>query len=415
MSRPLCFYFVILISSRLNFGLFVTELSYHEDVKLYSARGFVCFSIMGLFFVIGQKRSKLLVHNGHLHSIHRVNQKSVAWRCTKWYTLKCGGRVHTTTRHKTGICYSFIVFFAVFFSYQIVISIFFFFILAGSITKETAHCHAPIPAEVKVKKVLEDVRKKARNSRENRLNIVAGAVAGVTPQVSAALPTLANMRKLVDRTRKGCSAAPINPQSTQDLVIPDDYKITQRNEDFLVQNSMDDDGHRLLIFTTKRNLRVLSRCEHWLCDGTFQTVPLVFFQLYTVHGLHDTKTFPLIYILTENKKKQTYIRALRIIATLRRNLAPKRVICDFELAFLLALSEVFPDADVQGCFFHFGQCLWRSLQSLGLAERYISDEDFSLHVRIIVFWFIFVFYFRLFHVVFFLGSIPPSVGVCSSG
>ena len=34
-----------------------------------------------------------------------------------------------------------------------------------------------------------------------------------------------------------------------------------------------------------------------------------------------------------------------------------------------------------GCFFHFGQCIWREIQSLGLQNKYINDEKFRINVK----------------------------------
>ena len=45
---------------------------------------------------------------------------------------------------------------------------------------------------------------------------------------------------------------------------------------------------------------------------------------------------------------------------------------DFELAAIRAFQNTFPMATITGCMFHFGQCVWRKLQS-GFAQRY-RDE-----------------------------------------
>lgn len=34
-----------------------------------------------------------------------------------------------------------------------------------------------------------------------------------------------------------------------------------------------------------------------------------------------------------------------------------------------------------GCLFHFGQCVWRQVQSQGLQHRYVNDESFRLAVN----------------------------------
>ena len=34
-----------------------------------------------------------------------------------------------------------------------------------------------------------------------------------------------------------------------------------------------------------------------------------------------------------------------------------------------------------GCLFHFGQCLWRQIQSLGLQTKYTNDDKFRVNVK----------------------------------
>ena len=34
-----------------------------------------------------------------------------------------------------------------------------------------------------------------------------------------------------------------------------------------------------------------------------------------------------------------------------------------------------------GCLFHFGQCVWRQVQALGLQIKYQEDKPFNLSVR----------------------------------
>ena len=54
----------------------------------------------------------------------------------------------------------------------------------------------------------------------------------------------------------------------------------------------------------------------------------------------------------------------------KRVLNPHYILVDFEMASINALRDHFPNADIQGCLFHFGQCLWRKIQELGLQAWY---------------------------------------------
>ena len=52
-----------------------------------------------------------------------------------------------------------------------------------------------------------------------------------------------------------------------------------------------------------------------------------------------------------------------------------RVVCDFELALHAALRIEFPGIQVQGCYFHFCQALWKHIRNEGLEALYRQDAD----------------------------------------
>ena len=54
---------------------------------------------------------------------------------------------------------------------------------------------------------------------------------------------------------------------------------------------------------------------------------------------------------------------------------------DFERAALNSLTQNFPTAQIYGCFFHFGQAIWRKIQSLGFQQRYQNDVEFGLMIK----------------------------------
>ena len=42
-------------------------------------------------------------------------------------------------------------------------------------------------------------------------------------------------------------------------------------------------------------------------------------------------------------------------------LKPEEILIDFEHAAIKTLTHYFPDVTIMGCYFHFGQCLYRNL------------------------------------------------------
>ena len=54
---------------------------------------------------------------------------------------------------------------------------------------------------------------------------------------------------------------------------------------------------------------------------------------------------------------------------------------DFERAALNALEQNFPTTELQGCFFHFGQAIWRQIQALGFQHRYQNEDEFAVIMK----------------------------------
>ena len=54
---------------------------------------------------------------------------------------------------------------------------------------------------------------------------------------------------------------------------------------------------------------------------------------------------------------------------------PEFILIDFEYAAIKAFIFCFPNAKILGCWFHFGQCLFRKLVELCFKVAYGEDED----------------------------------------
>jgi len=55
---------------------------------------------------------------------------------------------------------------------------------------------------------------------------------------------------------------------------------------------------------------------------------------------------------------------------------------DFEQALFDAFNDVFTNTKIRGCYFHFGQYIWRKIQTISdIREKYISDADFALNIK----------------------------------
>lgn len=93
---------------------------------------------------------------------------------------------------------------------------------------------------------------------------------------------------------------------------------------------------------------------------------------------------PLVYVLTTDKKRDTYDKILSKLLEIQENINPTDVMLDFEMAAIKSVQQHFPLTEVHGCFFHFTQNVWRHVQSSGLQAVYASDEDFALQIRLLM-------------------------------
>lgn len=93
---------------------------------------------------------------------------------------------------------------------------------------------------------------------------------------------------------------------------------------------------------------------------------------------------PLLYILCCNKNQATYEEIFRNILRLEPDIKPTNIMIDFERASINAIVTFFDSSQLNGCFFHFTQSVWRQIQSAGLQSKYSSDSSFAHNFRMVL-------------------------------
>ncbi|KAL8585639.1 hypothetical protein ACOMHN_025262 [Nucella lapillus] len=282
-------------------------------------------------FTFTKRKKRKLLYEGYAYVMDRTKADNVTifWRCEK--QGECKGRLKTVND-----------------------------VLEG---RPSTHSHPPSAARCLALKAVGDIKQRAEQSEEATSSIINNCTAEFPLATAGSLPKKETLARMIRRKRKA-------PDSD---IISEELKLTTRGEQFLAFQTDD-----IVILTTPSNLDVLARNAHWFCDGTFDSAPLAT-QLYTIHVL--VETLPLVYCVTKNKNRTTY-DAIFTYLNGQRDLNPETITIDFERAALNSISEHFPTTAVHGCFFHFGQCLWRNLQSLGLQDWYLEPEN-SLLIKTI--------------------------------
>lgn len=245
------------------------------------------------------------------------------------------------------------------------------------------HNHSGDPARKEVIQVQTAIKRRALDTEETAQQILSTVAVNVSDSAAAQLPPIRHMRRGVRRLKKDAGNPLPVPPNLQAMEIPQEYKVTHRDEPFLLYDSGTDSPNRILIFSTETNLRALTTTGHWFSDGTFKTAPELFYQIYTIHALVDKNILPCVYALLPNKTEETYYQLFQQLLILKPNLHPISVMVDFEIGARNALVRVFPQADIKGCFFHLSQCVYRKVQEKGHQQRYQNDGEFNLCMKMI--------------------------------
>ncbi len=67
------------------------------------------------------------------------------------------------------------------------------------------------------------------------------------------------------------------------------------------------------VFASKLDFQTLHRSEHIIMDGTFESFPEIFTQMYTIHAFINGESIPVIFALLPDKRQATYEQLLRIV------------------------------------------------------------------------------------------------------
>ena len=81
---------------------------------------------------------------------------------------------------------------------------------------------------------------------------------------------------------------------------------------------------------------------------------------------------PVGHVLMTGRKEGLYISAFDKIKVLVPDMNPSNGMADFEQAIKNSLVAIFPNIDVRGCRFHFGQAVIKKLKSVGLQSDYLN-------------------------------------------
>lgn len=164
------------------------------------------------------------------------------------------------------------------------------------------HSHEANEVQIQVQEVVRSIKRRAeQHPNAPPSAIFRDEVSEITNQdVIMSLPERNDLIRNINRHQNKNRPPTVN--ILENLTIQPPYDKTKNGNQFLQYDSgVDEHGDRFILFYTEANLQRLCGTRILLCDGTFATVPSMFYQLYSIHGLVHGYTFPLIYCLSTRK------------------------------------------------------------------------------------------------------------------
>lgn len=149
------------------------------------------------------------------------------------------------------------------------------------------HIHKPDARKLSTKRILSNIKRLAKTTHATAKEIIAESTTNVTVATAAALPSIRLMNKSVKRARVKVSYIPKQPKTLFELSLEGEFALTLNSENFILHDTgayEEDQDDRTIIFGTLKNLDFLATCSEIFMDGTYKSAPLLFKQLYTLHG-----------------------------------------------------------------------------------------------------------------------------------
>ena len=317
-----------------------------------------------LEFVTSVRGKPKLLHEGYTYVYHKDRANgNVAWKCDQNNKVaKDKGAGCNATAVTTGTTST------------------------SNLEYAKPHSHPPAPGRVgadKLKNKLKGASTRDSTAKPHRL--VAESLADVPADVNNSLPENSSLKRMIQRKRKE-EALAANPGLAQAcdrslwlLYIP----LIPLTLWTVFDSGPGDD--RIIMLTTLLNLDFLCESVRLCGDGTFKAAPVLWYQLYTIHGQKNGYTVPCVFALLPNKTKETYVRLFQQLkswmSTQSLQWLFSSFLSDFEQGAYLAMLEVFPGIGEEGCFFHLCKRLDYHVKKLGLSTKYEQDYDFRMRVK----------------------------------
>ena len=134
---------------------------------------------------------------------------------------------------------------------------------------------------------------------------------------------------------------------------------------------------KIIILSCNFQLNLLNDINILFMDGTFNTCPRSFYQIFNVIGYIAKKDviFPVMVCLVNAKTERIYdnvfneFQKLIKYANLKIDFSKIKIMSDFELPLRKSIINNFKESELMGCYFHYIENLYAYMKKLGLCNK----------------------------------------------
>jgi len=231
--------------------------------------------------------------------------------------------------------------------------------------------HSPSLAQVEVTKVMLNMNTKAQDNFDTPSRLFAIETSNLSNEEMILLTEEKSVKRSLRRIRnkKYPSLCPLS-----ELKINGIFTTTGGPEpkQFLL---FDNENNTIIVFASPEEMLELSKSVKWCMDRTFFTCPKEFYQVYIIHACIKNTSVPCVYALLQRKTKDIYVELLSTLRSMLSELKLKTISIEFEQSMIQAIELVFIDVNIQCCYYHLSQSIWRKVQNIGLATKYKENEN----------------------------------------
>lgn len=163
------------------------------------------------------------------------------------------------------------------------------------------HVHAAIACALSVHVTNNNIKTDAAATAHHPAAIIIKNIVSCPSESRVHLPNKNAQKAKIRRARVTKTKEPAN---IDDVTVPEHLRSVDGEQFVLAEKSFN--GNFILLLGTVRSIKMLANADCWIMDGTFDVVPSIFRQLYTIFAKTGDATVPAVFCLMTSKSRVCY-------------------------------------------------------------------------------------------------------------